>query len=547
MHRMKKPLLIALLLGALALVVSAEHVERIIWVDADMDNIAAPSVRHTTFAENVINAEFLEQGKRATDVIRWLRFATGNRKPASNTNALDEVATSSWYTNRLYLHGMSRDELIRGPNRTEAPDLTGAVITKMKFEGVTPGFHVKDKKGDEYLLKFDPEGYPELQSGAEVISTKILYAAGYNVPQNYIAFLDPNHVEIAPELMSGKSGKNALTHDKLLQMLKKTPQMPAGRYRVLASRILEGEAKGPFPYIGIRRDDPNDRVPHENRRELRGLRVIASWINHWDLKEEQTLDMYVEENGRKFLRHYLIDFGSSLGGDQTPTAYFNGREYGLDAQTIFKELFSLGIYTAPSEKVARIVSPSVGSYTTEDFDPGSFRPTVPMMPFANMTDSDAFWATRVMLSFTEPDIRSIAETAQYTNPKDTDYMVSTLLARQRIVAQYWLPKSDSLSGFTVQPAPGGFTLGFHDLMLDHRLAEADSIRYEYEIRGDGSSSGKKTTGSPSILLQKPDVRDGKDVEVTIRTVRHDHASSPVKVMVQFSPTGQPRIARVTRG
>ena len=39
---------------------------------------------------------------------------------------------------------------------------------------------------------------------------------------------------------------------------------------------------------------------------LRGLRVIASWINDWDLKEQQTLDMYVEEGGRKFLRRWGI-------------------------------------------------------------------------------------------------------------------------------------------------------------------------------------------------------------------------------------------------
>ena len=85
--------------------------------------------------------------------------------------------------------------------------------------------------------------------------------------------------------------------------------------------------------MGLRSDDPNDLIPHEHRRELRGLRVIASWINHWDLKEMNTLDMYVEEGGRKFLRHYLIDFGSSLGGGKSPLEYFHGREYAFDGRT----------------------------------------------------------------------------------------------------------------------------------------------------------------------------------------------------------------------
>ena len=56
------------------------------------------------------------------------------------------------------------------------------------------------------------------------------------------------------------------------------------------------------------------------------------------------------KDGRKFLRHYLIDFGSSLGGGKSPEEYFHGHEYAFDTASIFKELFTLGLYVSADEK-----------------------------------------------------------------------------------------------------------------------------------------------------------------------------------------------------
>ena len=174
---------------------------------------------------------------------------------------------------------MTIQQLVRGPNRTNSPDFTGATITKAKLEGVTPGLQLVDTNGQEYLIKFDNKKYPELQSGAEVISTKILFAAGYNVPENYISSIDPAKLEIKDgiEIGQGKS-KHAFTRDDLSEMLKNAARRQDGTYRVLASKILKGTAKGPYSHVGIRTDDPNDLIPHEHRRDLRGLRVISAVV-----------------------------------------------------------------------------------------------------------------------------------------------------------------------------------------------------------------------------------------------------------------------------
>src|SRR5262249_43109718 len=306
-----------------------------------------------------------------------------------------------------------------------------------KTTGVSPGFLLKDANGDSYLIKFDSLNYPGNLSSAEVIATKIFYASGYNVPENYIAYLNADHLRIGDkvEITDDAGKKRLLRHEDLDKIFEKAAKMPDGRYRVVASKLLKGTPKGPFSHVGIREDDPNDLIPHEHRRELRGLRVIASWIGNWDLKEGQSLDMYVEEGGRKFLRHYLLDFNSALGADTDPTEYYHGHEYGFDLHTVVKEIFTLGAYTAPDEKQRPLVSPEVGLFRADDFDPGGWKQTFPTVMFENLTPQDAFWATRIVLSFTEPEIRGMVEAGQYLDPKDTDYIVKTLIERQQILAR----------------------------------------------------------------------------------------------------------------
>ena len=79
-------------------------------------------------------------------------------------------------------------------------------------------------------------------------------------------------------------------------------QTTAGRSDSVRSNITE-----PGPTI------PNDIFPHEHRRELRGMRVFAAWLNHDDSRAINSLDVLVGQPGRRHVRHYLIDFGSTLG------------------------------------------------------------------------------------------------------------------------------------------------------------------------------------------------------------------------------------------
>jgi hypothetical protein len=423
-------------------------------------------------------------------------------------------------------------QLVRGPNR-KPPDFTAVTITKAKMEGVTPGLQITDAQGQDFLIKFDNQNYPELQSGAEVISTKILYAAGYNVPENYIAHLDVTKVTIKKGVEFANGGKKRpFTPEDLTNMLRNAAKGPDGRYRVMASKMLGGVPKGPFAYVGLRGDDPNDLIPHEHRRELRGLRVIASWINHWDMKELNTLDMYVEEGGRKFLRHYLIDFGSSLGGGKTPTEYFHGREYAFDKMNILKELVTLGVAKTPDEKSTPIVLPEVGIFSAEDFDPGDWKPSFQMVPFDNMTRVDALWATRIILSFSEDELLNIVKTAEYSNPKASEYVLRALLDRRRQIASHWLEEQNPLSAFAVTMGTNGPDLAFQDLMTSYDLAS--KAQYQYEVWKGEQWDKPQTSAVTRIPLGN--AFDGQ-MRLRIRAVRAEKLSKPVILVVQSKPGG----------
>ena len=118
--------------------------------------------------------------------------------PAVNVNTIDEVPDSSWFTNRIGRRDMSVDEIARGPNTLETPNIDDWPVVEGKSSGITPGYRVVAPDGRLYQVKFDPPGNPEMASGAEVIGAAFYHAIGYNVVQGYIVDVDPARIIIAP-------------------------------------------------------------------------------------------------------------------------------------------------------------------------------------------------------------------------------------------------------------------------------------------------------------------------------------------------------------
>ena len=59
--------------------------------------------------------------------------------------------------------------------------------------------------------------------------------------------------------------------------------------------------------------------------------MLASWFNHVDVKEANSLDAYVTDGDRGYVRHHFIDFGSTMGsGDFVNGPCRVGYEYMFD-------------------------------------------------------------------------------------------------------------------------------------------------------------------------------------------------------------------------
>ncbi len=458
----------------------------IVWYDDDRHDIEPPEEREPNLLWDGPRESVVRPFGRWTKPSRLIRHVGvlfgGDHVPhAANVNALDEVPNSSWFTNRIGLFPMTPEEVAAGPGDGSRGPSTHEpwTIVRAKTEGVTPGFTVRDGNGELYLIKFDPPDHPSMASGAGVISARLLYAAGYFVPDDNIVYFRRDQLRLGDDVkISEKDGKKRPMTVADIDAILADVHSDGGSWRAIASKFLDGRPVGPFDYIGRRDDDPNDRIDHEHRRELRGLYTFAAWIAHFDTKQHNSLDMLVEEDGRRFIRHHLIDFASTLGtGAHGPTQRW-GYEYTVDVMPVGGRILALGIH----EDAWRRVHPpeglaEVGAYVSDPYDPREYKPLQPNPAFANQTTDDAYWAAKIISAFTDAHIMAACREAHYQNPEATRYLARVIGERRDAIARTWFAKIPPLEFFQVH---GSEVVG-HDLAVERGLADGETTRYRVRV------------------------------------------------------------------
>src|SRR4029077_5123053 len=156
-------------------------------------------------------------------------FVNARRKPsntrAGNTNTIDEVPDSSWFTNRIGAAPITATQLARGVNSDTAPSPEKWTLLREKSAGTNPGFTARDGNGQTWFLQFDAPEFPEASSADVEINTKLFWALGYNQVETFITTFDPARVEIDPKatIKRPSGARTPFTRDDITRVPGRAP------------------------------------------------------------------------------------------------------------------------------------------------------------------------------------------------------------------------------------------------------------------------------------------------------------------------------------
>ena len=478
---------------------------------------------------------------------------------ALNLTHDDDVVSSAWWERRMGYRRISPEELARGPSSTDgAPAGEGPLTIKsVKTEGVTPGFTMKDASGNTYIVKSDPPGALHLTSSAGVIGNRIMWGAGFHVPEDYWTVFDESRLVVDEDAVIEENGEERpLRLADVHALLQRVRPLEGSRYLAFASRYVPGIPKGPFFFAGTRDDDPNDHFDHQHRRELRALLVFSSLINNTDVREGNTLDVYVKPG---YLRHYVIDFGATFGSSSTRAKHRKDEtERPFDLYRFLGRLTTLGLYKQPWEdKENRILDPALG-FMHDDFDPDSWKPSWTNPAFVNMTDADAYWAAKIVGAFTDEHIQAAVHAGGLPS-REVEEMLAGLIRvrRDRIVKYYFERVSTVEEPVAARQGAGALRVSFRDLGLERGLWTPDGTVYDWRfddraLDRSGAGSAQPRAGADQLLdvtwTGGPDRPAAADELATLRltTRRPGFSPDPATIFLRWDGQGY-RVAGIAHG
>ncbi len=467
------------------------------WRDTDLDPVSIPCRPHAEKEGVQVCHPEPYESSFAWDGADHLIFRPVSRffavdpgGEAVNVNSVDEVPDSSWFVNRIGRRTMGFDKLVSGlcaggPTLDPSDPDGSWVIDDGKSDGANMGFRVQDESGQRYMLKADGPEQPERATAAAAVSARLYHAAGWRVPCEEVVYFRPSLLKLEPGLTitDNTGATRPLDQAELERMLAAVPKRD-GLVRMSASRWLPGTPIGPFQYEGTREDDPNDIIPHQDRRDLRGARLMAAWVNHFDAREQNSMDLWMAKDQDDLrsspgvVLHYYLDFGDCLGSewDWEGVSKRLGHAYYLDVPYLVEDFLTLGMIERPWDRAKRSPEGDIfGFFSTADFDPEMWREGYPNPAFRRMTEHDGAWAARIIARFSADQIGAIVATADFTDAKHARFIEKVLIGRQRMILHRYLGELSPITDLQMRG---------HNLLCGVDLARRTAVhppkRFQYQ-------------------------------------------------------------------
>jgi len=225
-----------------------------------------------------------------------------------------------------------------------------------------------------------------------------------------------------------------------------------------------------------------------------------------DAKAINTLDTLVSDSGRSFVRHHLIDFGSTLGsGGVGPADYWAGSEYMLERGEVRSRLVGFGFNRPAWTRASFYEAPSVGRLpeSNQTFDPSQWKPRVPNRAFLQARADDRFWAARKLMALRTDLLRAAVAAGEFGDPASEAVLLRTLVERRNAIGRAYLTAVNPIAD-PVLSTDG--TLTFQNVAVDADVARAPEEYRAQWFRFD-NATGESTfigeTASRSTTMGAP--------------------------------------------
>src|SRR5688572_28530067 len=499
MSQHSKSLIVALLVGVSSLAITAQtrrfYADDPIWREPMTQDVKTAARYEPDLAYQTIENLFLSPGDPVT----------GQR--AKNINTVDEVPDGPYFVNRAGRVPLTPALVARAANSDNGPSAGKWTVISAKSDGVTPGFTIRDSANQMWFVKFDPPGWRAMATGSEIVAAKLFWAVGYHTAEYHIGQLVPSNLVIGKGTRVEPPGEmpRAMNQGDIVWLLSRADRDPDGSYRVILSKAAPGPPLGRIRFHGTRADDPNDVIPHEHRRELRGYFVFAAWLNHVDAKGINSVVALITENGRKFIRNYLLDFGSALGSAAVgPREGWEGYEALVEQLgEIGKRVLSFGFKVPVWRTQDYFESPAIGRLPRDHskWDPEEWWPHITNAAFRHMRPDDTFWAAMKVAAISPEMIRAAVTEARFGAKIPEEFLIKAIADRRLRILQTFLPKVNPI----VDPAlsPDG-RLSFRNAAVDQAVSDrAPSYRalwYTFDNQADRATliATTEETQSPMV-------------------------------------------------